>query len=125
MVKFKKTMRLVSSIGGIRYILYQCNVVAFKHYSTQLSSILRFHVILLCVVQNQIHVLIESDNVTLDSEIHVLIKPHLHSGPVLEVSEDEVDRLDHHLLHFLRFVGHFLAYLWNNLHPVNNNVRKR
>lgn len=51
---------------GIR-VLYQRDVVALQHYTTERLAILRLHVILLGVVENEIHVLVEADDVSLDS----------------------------------------------------------
>lgn len=36
---------------------------------------------------------------TFNAKIHVLVQPHLHAASVLQISEDEVDGLHHHLLY--------------------------
>lgn len=40
-------------------------------------------------------------------EVGVLVQPNLHAGPVLEIAEDQVDGLDHHLLHLGALERHF------------------
>merc|ERR1719341_1819102 len=73
------------------------DVVPLQHDPAQL--LLSVH--LRGVVQHQVHVLIKSRDVTLNPCIDILIEPDRDSGPVLEVAEDEVDGLHHHLLNLL------------------------
>merc|ERR1712080_678067 len=58
-------------------------------------------------VQNQVHVLVEADYMSFNPGVNVLVEPDGHSGPVLQVPEDQVDGLHHHLLDLLTAsVGH-------------------
>merc|ERR1719232_767253 len=90
------------------FALDQSDVVSLEHYSSQLLLCMSFHVALAGIIQNQIHVLIKSNNLSLYPCVHVLVQPDNYPGSVLEISENEVDRLHHHLLNFLTAtVGHF------------------
>ena len=52
------------------------------------------------VVQDEVHVLVEADDAAFHPGVDVLVEPDGDEGPVLEVAEDQVDRLDHHPLDF-------------------------
>ena len=52
------------------------------------------------VVQDEVHVLVEADDAAFHPGVDVLVEPDGDEGPVLEVAEDQIDRLDHHLLDF-------------------------
>lgn len=115
---------LVGILSTIRlHHLDNSDVVAFKHDAPQRSSVHRFNVQFLSIIQHQVHVLIEADNVALNSEPHVLVEPHLHSGSVLQVSEDQVDGLHHHFLHFLRFISHRECILWQATRLFTSKLR--
>ena len=45
------------------------------------------------VLHNEIHVLVETDDVAFDPSVDVLVQPHRHSRPVLQIAEDQIDRL--------------------------------
>lgn len=90
--------------------MYQRDIVALQHDPSERLPVLRLLMVLLGIVQHQIHVLIEADDVPLDPQVHVLEQPDLHARAVLQVAEYQVDGLDHHLLDFLRpLVRHFCA----------------
>lgn len=88
-------------LGRRRWIgvLDECDVVALQHDASQRPAVLRLHMVLLGVVQHKIHVLVESDDVALDAQRDVLVQPHLDARPILQIAEDQVDGLHHHLLH--------------------------
>ena len=108
-------------------------VVPLQHDPAKLLLSVPFGVHLWGVVQHQVHVLVESRDVTLDSEhwtirsgcivaslkktpcVDILIEPDRDPCPVLEVAEDEVDGLDHHLLNFLAAT---VAHLNSQLEPL-------
>jgi hypothetical protein len=60
------------------------------------------------IFQHEIHVFIESDDMSFNAQVHILIQPNLNLGSILKVSKDQVDRLYHDLLDLLRgtFVRH-------------------
>lgn len=92
-------------------VLYKRDVVPFHHDASQMLPGVQFGVVLLGFVQHEVHVLIEADDVPFDAEVYVLVQPHLDPRPVLQVSEDQVDGLHHHLLHFRgSFVRHFRVF---------------
>lgn len=107
-------------------VLYESYIVSFEHNPAECFPGLGLGVVLLGVVQHQVHVLVETDNVSFYSEVNVLKEPHLDPGTILQVPEDQVDGLHHHFLHFLRpLVRHFprslfryLIYLIKNNHSV-------
>ena len=108
------------------FALDQSDVVSLEHYSSQLLLCMSLHVALAGIIQNQIHVLIKTNNLSLYPCVHILVQPDNYPGSVLEISknvmilkktakfiviflpENEVYRLHHHLLNFLTAtVGHF------------------
>lgn len=91
-------------IGG--RCLDQDDVLAFQkdasHRFALLLTVAVFrHRHLERVVQHEVHVLVEADDVTLDPGAGVLRQPDGDPGPVLQVPEDQVYRLDQHFLHLL------------------------
>ncbi|GMS89406.1 hypothetical protein PENTCL1PPCAC_11581 [Pristionchus entomophagus] len=93
----KTTVELRFGFVGLKD---ESDVVSLEEDSSNLVTALRLHVHLFSLVQHDVHVLVESYDVSLNAVGGVLIQPYLDSCPVLQVSEDEVDGLDHHLLHF-------------------------
>ena len=62
-----------------------------------------------CLIQNQIHVLVESNNMPLDPRIHIFIQPNRHQCPVLKVPENQIDGLNHN---FLNLLTASVTHLW-------------
>ena len=76
-------------------------VVAFEHDPPDLlpRSLLKVH---LCrIVHDQVHELVEADDMALDSRIDVLVEPAKDAFPVLQEAKDQIDGLYHHLLDLL------------------------
>lgn len=91
-------------------VLDQSDIVALQHDPSERLPVLRLLVVLLGLVQHQVHVLVEADDVPLDTQVNVLEQPDLHARAVLQVAKYQVDGLHHHLLDFLRpLVRHFRA----------------
>ena len=76
------------------------DVVALEHDPADLLLRPVLDVNLAGLVQHQVHVLVEPDDVALHTGVDVLVEPDRDQGSALQVSEDQVDGLDHHLLHF-------------------------
>ena len=89
-------MALGHAVGG----LDEGDVVALEHDSADrlLRSVLDVN--LAGLIQNQVHVFVEADDVALHAGVDVLVEPNGDQGSALEVAEDQVDGLDHHLLYF-------------------------
>lgn len=78
-------------------MLDEADVVTLEHDSAEVLALsLGLDVVLFSVIQHQIHVFVEADDGTFDSQVDVLKDPDANSRAVLEVSEDQVDGLDHH-----------------------------
>ena len=77
------------------------DVVSLRHDPPELLACVPLQVDLRGVVQHQVHVLVEPDNVTLNPGVNVLVELDRNPGPVLQVPEDQVDWLHHHLLDLL------------------------
>lgn len=78
-------------------LLDEANVVTLQHDPTESLALLHvLDVVFLGIVENQVHVLVKADNRAFDSEVDVLEDPDTNSRAILEVSEDQVDGLDHH-----------------------------
>ena len=82
-------------------ILDQGYVVTLHQNSSNTLPLTPLDVNLLRVIKNQIHVLIKTDDMALNSEILLVKQPHLDPGSVLEEPEDQVDGLDHEFLDLL------------------------
>ena len=102
------------------------DVVPLEHDPTQGLAGVPLRVLLCGLVQDEVHVLIKTDNLSLDPCIDVLVEPDHHPCSVLQISttnqsglfvlsqmreftlpKNQVDWLYHHLLHFLASsVGH-------------------
>jgi len=104
------------SLMGLLNLLNQRYVVSFQQDTTKLFPVLGLHVSLLCIIQDQVHVLIKANNAAFNAQIDLLIQPDLDSWTILKISENQVDRLDHHFLNFLStsFVSHFDGFYWYN-----------
>ena len=74
------------------------DVVAFEHDPTDLLPRPLLEVHLGRVVHDQVHELVEADDVALDARVDILVEPAKDAFPVLQEAEDEVDGLHHHLL---------------------------
>jgi len=81
--------------------LDQCYVVSLEHNSLKRLPGVSLQVDLHRLVQHQVHVLVEPCDNALNPCIDVLVKPHRNNSSVLEISEDEVDGLNHNLLNLL------------------------
>lgn len=93
-------------------VLYERDVVTLEHDPSKLFSVLRFYVVFLGVVENEIHVLVETDYVTLDSQIDVLKQPYLDAGTILKISEYQVYGLYHNLLYLWRSFERHLSTIF-------------
>lgn len=78
------------------------DVLAFQQNLANGLPLLRLDVHFLRVFENQVHVLIEANDVAFDAHCHIFGEPHLNASAVLQIAKDEVDGLDHHLLDLLR-----------------------
>ena len=58
------------------------------------------------LAQDKVHVLIEAHDFALDSHRWVICQPHLNASFVLQITEDQVNGLYHHLLDLLGLVRH-------------------
>ena len=56
---------------------------------------------LFCIIYYEVHIHIKTSDTAFYPHIHLLIKPYLNPRSILQVSEDEIDGLHHHLLHLL------------------------
>lgn len=78
-------------------LLDEANVVTLEHDTSESLALLHvLDVVFFGIVENQVHVLVEADNRTFNSEVDVLEDPDTNSRAILEVSEDQIDGLDHH-----------------------------
>ena len=78
-------------------LLNQTDVIAFQHNSAKvLAFSLSFDVVFFCIIEHQVHVFIESNNCSFNSQVDVLEDPDTDSRAVLKVSEDQIDGLDHY-----------------------------
>lgn len=94
-------------LGGVD----ESDVVSFEKNSADLVASLRLHVHLLGFVEHDIHELVESDDVALETVGDILVQPDLDPSAVLEISEDEVHRLNHHFVELSR--RHFCGMISN------------
>ena len=53
-------------------VLYERDVIAFEHNASEGLANLRLDVILLGVIQDEVHILVEADDVALDAQVDVL-----------------------------------------------------
>lgn len=88
------------------WILFRCclldeaNVVALQHDTTEGPAFrCGLDVVFFSVIENEIHVLVESNDSSFDSQVDVLEDPDANSRAVLEVTEDQVDGLHHNYEH--------------------------
>merc|ERR1719494_482232 len=93
-----------------RHILNESNVISFQQNPSQLFPGLILDMNLKRVIQHKVHVLIEPDYVSLNTKVVLFVQPDLNASSILQVSEDQVDRLYHHLLNFLRHDG--FGWIW-------------
>jgi len=87
-------------------LLKQSDVVSLQHDAPNGFASSFLHVNLLCSVHDEIHVLIEADDVAFDARVDVFIQPNRDSRSILKVPEDQIDRLNHDLLDLSAFVRH-------------------
>lgn len=93
-------------------ILDECDIVALQHDPAERATILRFQMILFGIVQHQIHVFVETNDVTLDTQWNIFVQPNLNTRTILQVSKNQIDGLHHHFLHLrITFERHF-CILW-------------
>ena len=87
-------MRMIDA-PGIRVCLFsifaldQCDVVSLQHDPPQPLLCQSLLVTLRRVIQDQVHVLVKPDNLSLNPGVDVLIQPDHHPGSVLQVSRQE------------------------------------
>lgn len=78
-------------------LLDQADIVALKHNSAECLTLgLCLDVVLFGIVKNKIHVFIKANDSAFDSKVDVLEDPNANTRAVLKVSEDQIDRLNHH-----------------------------
>ena len=66
-------------LGGRGYILQHRDVVTLEQYPPDSFPCPLFLLDLVCVIHDNVHVLIKPDNVALDAGVNVLVQPHLHT----------------------------------------------
>ena len=69
-------------------MLYECDIVSFEHDTAKLSARLLLPVYLCRLIQHHIHVLVEADDDSLQSNGRILVQPQLHSLLALQQTED-------------------------------------
>ncbi|GAU97596.1 hypothetical protein RvY_08869 [Ramazzottius varieornatus] len=79
----------------------ECDVVSFEKDFPDRPSCLRLHVKFFSLIQNEVHVFVKSDDDSFDPHLGVLVQPNLHSCFLLEITENQVDGLHHHLLYLV------------------------
>lgn len=80
------------------HLLDQTNILTPKQNPPNGCSGLLAPGKLLRIIQHKIHEFVESKDNSLNSDVHLLIQPHLHPGFLLEVPKDQIDGLNHHFL---------------------------
>ena len=87
-------MRMIDA-PGIQVCLFsifaldQCDVVSLQHDPPQSLLCQSLLVTLGRVIQDQVHVLVKPNNLSLNPGVDVLIQPDHHPGSVLQVSRQE------------------------------------
>lgn len=89
-----------SFIGLCLHILNECDIISFEKDSSEGLPGLVLDVYFKCIIQHQIHILIETNNVSFNSQIILFIEPDLNSCSILQISEDQVNWLNQNLLDF-------------------------
>merc|ERR1719384_234231 len=103
--------------------LDQGDVVSLEHDPAQLLARVPLGVDLCGLIQDEVHVLIKTDNLSLDPCIDILVEPYHYSSSVLQISKNQVDWLHHHLLHFLASTVRHDVNLWTiSLVEVNQAI---
>merc|ERR1719505_550586 len=80
-----------------RHILNECDVISFQQNPSELFPGFILDMNLKRVIQYKVHVLIETDDVSLNTRVVLFVQPDLDTSSILKVSEDQIDRLYHHL----------------------------
>jgi hypothetical protein len=80
------------------YLLNQADVIALQEDAADFLARVLLQKNLFGIVQNEIHVLVEADDVTFDACRRLFVEPDLNARSILQVAKDQVDRLHHHLL---------------------------
>uniref|UniRef100_A0A7S2AD42 Uncharacterized protein n=1 Tax=Alexandrium andersonii TaxID=327968 RepID=A0A7S2AD42_9DINO len=90
--------RAGASHAGVHH---QTDVVPLEEDAADRAPRLLLHQHLLRVVHDEVHVLVEAKDPALDAQVRLLVQPHLHAIPVLQVPKDLVDGEGHDLLELL------------------------
>ncbi len=64
--------------------------IYLKFQHTNLLPGLGLHVHLFSIIQNNVHVLVKSNNVSLHTHVDILVEPYLYSRSCLQVPENQV-----------------------------------
>lgn len=100
----------VAGAALLRSLLDQCDVVALEKDPADVSFKVSLDVHFLNVVQDEIHVFVESDDDSLKTKVDDIVEPDLDADFLLEKAEDKVDGLHHHLLHLVTITRHIRAF---------------
>ena len=72
------------------YIAYKCYIISLEYNSADLlASASLLQVDFFSLVQHRVHVLVKSDDLTLDAQVRVFEEPDLHSRLGLEKLVDQ------------------------------------
>merc|ERR1719454_1620377 len=71
---------------------HQTYIVPLQQNAANGAACLLLHLNLFSIINYQVHVLIETQDASLDSQIGLLVKPNLNTIPILQVAEYLIDR---------------------------------
>merc|ERR1719409_2052167 len=80
---------------------HQADVVTLQKNAADSPPSLLLHLNLFGIVDDKVHVLVEAQNSSFNSQVGLLVEPDLNARPVLQVAKDLIDRQGHDLLQLL------------------------
>ena len=93
---------IISKSSALGQSTYQCYILSLQQQFSERSRCFSLCLDLKSLVQNYVHVLIEAQNFSFQSDIRIIVKPNLYSTFALQKSKDHSERVNTFGLSFFR-----------------------